>query len=138
MGKAKKRENDYVEERDLELRRLYRMLVMSPENASKTATELWGMAVKCQASRLYMSPETARRRLNEKRRGVTVVASPSRRRLVEDLWASYDKMLRSGQVSTIGEFVGRVIDMPAREFYIAPDSARMSVGRTCRRLGLRV
>lgn len=135
VEERRKRKRNLIEQRNLELRRVFREESVKLANRGKLAAEIWALAVKRPASRLYVSEDVVVRELNEReRRGETA----SHRRRIADLRRGYERARFVDATLTVAKYAEKLLYLPAKEFYINPLSAKVSVLRTCRRLGLRL
>lgn len=134
----KRRHHDFIEQRNLEMRTLYRQLATGPEGKEHTLAQLWEIVAESCSSRCYISEEAAIRQLRAIDSGRLKPTGGSRNRAMMWLYGLYGRERQLQPALTIVDFVRSRLNSPAPAFFIKGQSARLAVMRTCSRLGLSV
>lgn len=135
----KRRLFDYIEQRDLEMRSVYRRLVLSGEVGDACdSMYVWELVVRHPASRFFVSEESATRALRAYAAGRSRGCGKAVQSVVGSLGEAFLARRAVDPSLSAARFAAEAVYGPAPGFFIKADTARKSVAATCRRLGLRI
>lgn len=118
---------EFGADRDKELLEVFD-LMLAESDGSGTLASLIAQVPKQPASRFYVSEIRAHRVLMKRRHGeARGTATPSRRRLYNDLQKRVDQLMEADPTMGMADAVVQAVNSPAPEFYIEPSTARVTL-----------